>query len=495
MSSIGFPAASAATNIGETTTLSRVLKRRTGVLAFVIAADIALAYAVSDRGALEAVLGAVIGLEALAMCIFRTRSALLIFVALWGAVHVLLSNGEAGVTGGASASVSQLIGVTVTLGFGIAVLTLHSRRGSEPVPLALRAFAIFACLYAVAELLTPERASGLSDFIKLVGGLVLGFAGYYFIRDERRLLSLARAVEIAALLVAGAALVQFIAGSSLGLPSTVETGGLSRVSSVVGSPNGTADFLLVCAGFILLRYTLRRDKHGARFDLGMLIIVSLGIIVTFTRADIAALVVMFLIWAALRQVRSISATALRVRLAIVVIGVAVAVVGAVGTGPLLSRLEGRRGASTQADILNGRAEVWSTDLHKLESANLGTLLIGSGAHTSYTTVYITQAEADVIYPPHDLFLWLAIETGLVGLAVYVTALFSLCRSFLRTARGSRFTPSGQVAAVAFATTIAFVIDGMFHNTQLSADSDWYFMLFVGAALGMLQTRSRVAAKS
>ena len=81
-----------------------------------------------------------------------------------------------------------------------------------------------------------------------------------------------------------------------------------------------------------------------------------------------------------------------------------------------------------------------------------------------------------------------VETGVIGLLLYASALFSLGRSFLVTARRRRYELGGRVAAVAFATTIAFVVNALFHNTQLSTGSEWYFMLFIGASLRCMRLR-------
>lgn len=456
------------------------------VLALVVVVDLILAYAAFDRGAARVVLGGVLGIELLALCIVRPWPALVAFAALWGVVHVLLSGGEAE---GGSASVSQLMGVTFVLGFGIAAVRLHSQRESRSVPFPLRAFAAFVVLYALGELLTPLHRAGLSDLSKVMGGVVLAFAGYYLIHNEKRLLVLARSVCIAGGIVAVDALVQYVTSSGSTLRSGAQLSGPFRASSLLGSANGAAEFLLSCAGFVLLRYTLCRDRHRARSDLAMLALVSIGIIVTFTRADILALLLMLVVWVALWQLRSISKMAIRVRLAIVILAGTVALVQAIGSTSLLSRLEGRQHTYTQANVLNGRTAIWSNELHKFESADIGTILIGNGAHTSYTKVYEPEAEKYVEYPPHNLLLWLIVESGLIGLVVYGAAVFTLGRSLLRVARRMRFTPSGQIAAVAFATTLAVMLDGLFHNMQVSSDSEWYFMLFVGVALRMVQTNS------
>jgi O-antigen ligase len=470
------------------TVYRRLPWRWTAVLATIATFDAAIAYVVFSRGVAQMALGTIIGTEALALCVLRPRWALLGFVSFWGAAHVLLSNGEGESVGGASTSISQLIGVTVVLGFGITVVRLHARR-SSPLPFPLRTLATFGLLYLIAEALTPMHSQGLSDLVKLVGGLVLALMGYYLIDSQARLIALSRAVAVAGVLVATVAIAQFATGSSLGLASYSATQGVYRATSVAGGANGTADFLLVVAGFLLLRYTLRRDQRQARGDLAALAVVAMGIVATFTRADVLALVAMLLLWAALWQIRSVSALATRLRIALTLAVVAFAVVQAVGGATLVARIEGNSSSSSENNLLNGRGAIWSNELKTFESANLGTILIGSGAHTSYTNVYIPQSFKYREFPPHDLFLWLAIETGFVGLAVYSVGLLALSASFLRVARRRRFTMTGRVAAVAFATTLAFTFDSVFHNTQVSTGSDWYFMLFIGATLRMVQQQS------
>jgi len=466
-----------------------LVQRWLPLLTVIATIDITLAYAVVDHGAGEIILAGGIGIALLALCILRPRPALLAFVAFWGVAHVLLSSGSLEATGGASTSISQLFGATVVLGL-VTAAAPNSRSASRQVPLPLRLFGVFAFLYTVAELITPLHVAGLSDLAKLLGGLALAFVGYYMIDNEKRLLSLARAVSVSGLLVALVALVQAIAGSSFGLESYAQDTGPYRATSALGSASATADFLLICAGFALLRYTLQRDKdrRRGRADLAILAVVSLGIVVTLTRADIIALVVMLVVWTGLWQMRSVSAIGIRTRLALTLVAIAVVGVYAVGSATLSSRLQDLN-PSSGATFLNGRGAIWSNELQTLHSADVSAILIGSGAHTSYTSVYLAQSDKSREFPPHDLFLWLAIETGAVGLIVYVSALFTLGRSLLIAARRSRFTPAGQVAAVALATTIAFTLDSMFHNTQVSTGSDWYFMLFVGATLRMIEPRS------
>src|ERR1700732_4141374 len=111
MSSTGFPASRRA---GAWAGSLAGPSRRVPLVAAIAALNVGLAYAAFAQGAVAPTLGAVAGLEVLAVCIFRPRAALLAFAGFWGVAHVLLSGAEEG----GSASVSQLVGVTVIVGFG-----------------------------------------------------------------------------------------------------------------------------------------------------------------------------------------------------------------------------------------------------------------------------------------------------------------------------------------------------------------------------------------
>jgi hypothetical protein len=80
-------------------------------------------------------------------------------------------------------------------------------------------------------------------------------------------------------------------------------------------------------------------------------------------------------------------------------------------------------------------------------------------------------------------LWLLVELGLLGAAVYAVFAVTLVLTLRRTARSARFTAEGKVAAVAAAAVVAYLVRDLFTLSIAAPGDRWYFMLFVGAALG------------
>ncbi len=84
--------------------------------------------------------------------------------------------------------------------------------------------------------------------------------------------------------------------------------------------------------------------------------------------------------------------------------------------------------------------------------------------------------------PHNLFVWLLIETGVIGTALYLAFLIGAGRRYRAAARWRRFEYAGQVGAVALAALIAYQVQGLFLLSPTSPGHGIYFMLFVGATL-------------
>jgi O-Antigen ligase len=457
----------------------------------VVAIDLALAYSTLTHEATKYAVGGIVFLSALAWFVFRPYPALIGFIGLWGVLHTVLSS-RSGV------SPSQVLGVAVILGFALATIRLRSGSARVRIPLPLKAFAAFCLLYAGSEIYTPFHAHGLSDASKVAGGVVLAFTAYHVIDRRERLLSLCRVVSVSGAVVALIALAQFVLlrsapgvarsifGSSFYLVNQNASGSDVRVASTLSSAAETSGFLLFCAGFTLLRYTLRRDRTRALGDIALLAVLGAGIVVTLTKTGVGGLIVMLAIWAVLSRTTGVSVAGLRTRLALVCVVAGVVVVQVLGSSTIAARIQEVNPSTAGTAFATGRGAVWSSEWDTIRSANLGNILIGTGAHSSFTNVYLVRWQTFRNTPPHDIFLWLVVETGLVGLALYSAALFGLARSFLDVARRAPFSVAGRVGTVGVATTVAFVLDGAFQNPEISTGAGWFFMLFAGAALRMAQ---------
>jgi O-antigen ligase len=216
-----------------------------------------------------------------------------------------------------------------------------------------------------------------------------------------------------------------------------------------------------------------------RLEVATLAVLGAGVLATLTRAGVAAFVLLLVIWTLQRQMRAVSATSLRAKLALVT-GLSVLLAFPfVGASTLYARSSDVNPFATRADFAQGRGEIWAKELDVIEGSNALTLLIGHGAHSSYVSV----GPPGIAPPlsPHNLVLWLLVETGIIGTLVYVGFLALLFTAFFRAAQGSRYEMAGKVGAVMVATLLAYAVLDMFILTVTAPAHRWYFMLLVGVA--------------
>jgi len=175
----------------------------------------------------------------------------------------------------------------------------------------------------------------------------------------------------------------------------------------------------------------------------------------------------------------ISAVALRARVLGSLALVALVAIPLVGVHNLQSRISDVN-PFAGAGFAQGRGGIWQVELAKIVHANPLQILIGYGAPAAYVPVFARGAFS--VQSPHNLVLWLLVETGLVGLLAYGAFAISLVRAFARRARELRSTPAGKVASVALSLCVAYFVLDMFILTATSPGNRWYFMLVIAAAL-------------
>jgi O-antigen ligase len=111
--------------------------------------------------------------------------------------------------------------------------------------------------------------------------------------------------------------------------------------------------------------------------------------------------------------------------------------------------------------------------------------VGAGLRT-------VQAETDVSKEPHNDFIRVYVETGLIGLSAYLWFLFSLARTARRSIRNTR-SPLEHSVAVGFAGCLAaFLLLSLVSNVISQLVILWYFLAFaVAAAAGPRLERTRM----
>ena len=201
----------------------------------------------------------------------------------------------------------------------------------------------------------------------------------------------------------------------------------------------------------------------------------------FRSAAVVALAVLVLLWVSQRQLRSLPPASLRIRALLAVLLAAVLLAPLAGTETVQARLWDVNPASSGSSFAQGRGEIWSERLNLLASSGPLELAVGQGAHSSYSREAEGGAQARDL-SPHNVVLWLLLETGVIGLVLFGLFLAGLFRAFRRAARESRYTTVGIAGAVGLSALAAFVVQDMFHLSVNAPAHGWYFMLLFGALL-------------
>lgn len=497
MASIGFPAFGGAS-----------LGRRfhaAAVIAIAAAAAIELAAAsmiVFWHGSVSRVLGVVVLGGLVAVLAIRPRSALLIVAGLWGVVHTVLSQTDfGGSVGGQSLNLSRAIGAALVAGLGLALLNLVRQRISVAAP--LRAAVLFLALYSVEAVMSPTRSQGFGDLVRVAAGILVGVAAYYVFDREPLLLKLARVVSWAGVIVGVATIMQFtLARVSAGLAAAIfgsasytysynatGTAAAVRVFGPLGGPGETAGFLLVAASFGLMRYALMRETTARlRGQVVGLIVIAAGIVATLTRSSTAGLLILIVLWLVQRQSRALSAVGTRAKVLVVVAVAVLVAVPLLGAKNLQARIWDLNPTTSGQSFAQGRGQIWSLDVARFRSSDPAQVLLGHGAHASYVDLLRSGVPTDT--SPHNLIVWLLLDTGILGAAIYLWFLFSAAGAYLRAARVGRYESAGRVGAVALAALVAYQAQGMFTLSPNNPGHGLYFMLFIGATLRAVFDRER-----
>ncbi len=383
------------------------------------------------------------------------------------------------------------MGLAVLCGFALPLVNPTTR--TRPTPGALRALCAFCVLYVLEAFAAPSFSDAAADVVRLASGIALAVLAFHLIDTPERLRTLLRVVTLSGFVVGVVVIVQFVLiraddtlAHALFGKNFYDTSYASdsefavRVTGTVGGPGEASAFLLVVAMFTLLRYTLGRDKRRSRTDVVILTTICLALLLTLTRTTSAALILLLVVWAAMQPFRSVSAASLRLRLAASIAIVAVAAVPFIGAKTLQTRLADVDPRGSGASFAQGRGAIWDAEIHRLEAAGPGQLLVGHGAHTAYVPIFLkVESEAQ---SPHNIFLWLLVETGLVGLGVYLAFVLGIARAFWRASRSRTSELARKVGAVGVAAIAAYSLLDFFILTPLSPGHRWYYMLFVGATL-------------
>jgi hypothetical protein len=435
--------------------------------------------------------GAGIGVAMVAVAggLIAARSPLFALYAIaltWAPLHLPLLHTQLAHRAGIDLSVSRVLGVALPAGLLLAML--RARRSVPRLPASFVAFAAFCVLYALQGARAPSHSTAVSDVARVGAGGVMLLAAFTFVTGRSELRRLGRFVAAAGLVAAIVTLAQFVAvhadqgfasrvfGSSF-FERSYAPGFRSysiRVHGLLGSANENSNFLFVSVAFALAVDSLNRPVRARNaFELMAAAVIGIAIVATATRTTTVGLLVLVIWWLVLSRDRFRLHPREMVRRRGVMLALAVsaaalaAIVSLTGVASRLSDVSPTSGRG----FAQGRGAVWKKEASLLEHGSVAQLLVGRGVHRSYVVVRLNGVARN---SPHDVPLWLLVETGLLGAALYFVFYGG---TILRLVRARREVLLAQVAV---GVLTAYVVIEVFILTVAAPAHRWYMMLFVGA---------------
>jgi O-antigen ligase len=321
-------------------------------------------------------------------------------------------------------SVSTLIGLALVLGLLIRLVrgdnSLTRMPAQVPVWLLFLGLAGTSAYWSLNKQVTADGFFVLASLISLF--VLLALARPDPIATRRAELALLLGGVVAACY----GFTQFIVGA---LPTSEQSG--PRFGRDLLGANHTAAALLLPLAIALGRATTSSSRRGRLASIGAALLLLAAILLSGSRGALIAAALTFLVL----MLHGPRRRGLLFGLALVIV---------LGVGVVLTATPGGVGARQTREDSSGRSEIWRVGLASCEAH----CLTGSGWGTFskvYADTQVSVPDAKVLrrgtfYEPHNIWLLVGIETGLLGLVLVAIGLGLAVRGAIRLPRQVRGPP-------------------------------------------------------
>lgn len=463
---------------------TRLLNAALGLVIIIAAVVSGVAAADGDKKMVVLPLAAVIGLALAVLALTKYAWFALLLLGLRSSIDALAfsSSSTSTAASATAATAAQDRGINPSTLLGVlfllaSLLWLAARyySGTNIKMSRLSGWLVGFWLVGIVSVVGSRHVlAGLTESLRIMAVAMMFVVLEQLITNRQMMMRVLVAAYASLLIPLGYTLFGILAGN----PASEQKSGLTRLIGTFTQSNSYARYLtfMIIFGFAIYPH-LKGLLKAAMSALLLLSVVFLLLTLTLT-AILAAVIGLLLVGALARRRALVFGFVAVVFIAIFALPGLSSRINTIQTQPVQS---GQPAGNTLAWRLN----YWA-DVLPLANSNPVT---GIGLNS-------TSYETDAAKQPHNDFLRAYVETGLLGLAVYVGMLVSLvgtCRQAVR--RAVRGTFDHAIAVGAFACGVSVVIESMASNVITNSVALWYLMAFVAAAGYIGRTRSMAAARS
>lgn len=360
----------------------------------------------------------------------------------------------------------NLAGLFNILGMALAAFFLIRRlaRGDQLLPGApLKGYALLLIVTLISLPASPVLSASVKLWTRLAGALGLALLSLEIAHDQRRVRLTLQAIFLAALPPLVVGLWESLRGGGRYFPGYEGTPFVFRPDGTFDHPATLGAFLVLIIALTVVAWTIRQPAILPRFALALVGAASLLLLLfTYARAEwIGGLVALGCL--GLVRYRRLLPVLLLLSLAALLISPTVR-----------DRLFGWNAELT----LDWRQDVWVASRDLLRRPTM----FGVGLDSSGLLLH--EQIATVTAPPHNDYLRMALETGLVGLTIYALtslALLNFAWRAYRTVLPAGYTQLMGLALLAILVSGAIISLG--DNYLSYASVQWYLWTLVGLLAG------------
>ena len=264
-----------------------------------------------------------------------------------------------------------------------------------------------------------------------------------------------------------------------------------RLAGAIGEQNRFAQILLMLVPLGLFQFMGERSKILRLLALLATALIALGVTLAFSRGAAVAFFLMLVIMIFMRIIKPY-------QFFLLILGVYLLMLAVPQYSTRLLSLEGvtalfAEDTSDADGALKGRATVMLAAVHVFADHPL--IGVGPGMFKYYSAEYGEAVGLRVLEgtrQAHSLYLAIAADTGAFGLACFMTILFVILRSLLRTRQywEHRRPELSHMATGLFLTIIAYMTTGLF--LHLSYMRYFWLMLAIASAAGYVAEELKTA---
>ena len=405
--------------------------------------------------------------------IFWPKFGIICMLFLWGTIYQLIPEQTQFIFAGIEITPSRILGVALTVALMITTLIRLPRIRWSSSMIVLLVFSVW-CLITI--LFATHKPEALSLYIRFLSGFFLYTSVAVIFNTPENIRKLFKWMVITGGIAAITAVYDYASKTGVSFFPTI----VCREKGIFGAPGGTATLFLVLIFFIFVIWTQIKTFYGKLFLASIFLLLSLGIFITLTRASILGLFIMLLFWGHGRYKSTRSPGTLVLW---ILIPVSITIIGLSFVGfkaltertkdiPIIGQVK-----ITDPQAGMGRIGLWKTNIEKLKKASILTIFFGSGLSDSQ----FRKEGGRVIKGEftHNDFLFLLLDTGLIGLGLYICWIILMLKHSRELYIKSNISLLKNIGLASKCLILGYTAVGFFGLTLFVTAHRWYYMTALG----------------